>query len=142
MSNQETDNLPKGERKLLSTVISAILLAGVGISSLVLAFGLALLLIRGRTGYHEALSPALIMARVGTVPFPTSISGVLQGVAALKPFAVIELGALILIATPVLRVGASVVLFFVEHDRLYAFVTLAVFIILLISIFLVGSIPT
>ncbi|MCL4534043.1 MAG: DUF1634 domain-containing protein [Bacteroidetes bacterium] len=116
-------------------LLAALLVAGVGISALVLFIGLVLVAVTGQTGYHEDITPALILARQGTVAFPTTFGGVWQGVITLKPFAVIELGALLLVATPVFRVAASVVLFFLEKDAIYTIVTLAVLALLLISLF-------
>jgi len=46
-----------------------------------------------------------------------------------------QAGLLVLIATPVVRVLASVVGFALEGDRLYAAITLAVLAILLVSLF-------
>jgi uncharacterized membrane protein len=51
----------------------------------------------------------------------------------LQPQAVITLGLLLLIATPVLRVAVSVVAFALEHDRRYVIITLIVMTILIIS---------
>jgi uncharacterized membrane protein len=49
--------------------------------------------------------------------------------------AIIEIGLLLLIATPVLRVAFSLVAFSLEKDRLYAALTLIVLVILLLSLF-------
>jgi len=46
-----------------------------------------------------------------------------------------QAGLLVLIATPVVRVMASVVAFVLERDRLYAAITIAVLAILLVSLF-------
>lgn len=70
--------------------------------------------------------------------FPRTVGGIWQGALELRPFAVLELGLLILIATPVFRVGASAVLFLVERDYLYAALTLVVLALLLASIFWIG----
>ena len=43
-------------------------------------------------------------------------------------------GLLILIATPIFRVGISIVIFFVEKDYLYVKITLLVFVILMLSL--------
>lgn len=123
----------------MAAIISVLLLFGVAISATILAAGLLLLAISGQSGYHETVSPALLLARAGTVPFPRTIGGVLQGALALKPFAIIELGVIVLIATPVFRVAASVILFFLEKDRLYGWLTLAVLGLLLASIFWIGQ---
>jgi uncharacterized membrane protein len=128
----------EGGAQPMALVIPVVLVVGVGLSAAVLVAGLALLVATGRTGYHEALTPQLLVARAGTVLFPVTVGDVLSGVAALRPFAVIELGVLLLIATPVLRVAASVILFFVERDHFYTGVTLVVLIILLISLFWLG----
>jgi uncharacterized membrane protein len=53
----------------------------------------------------------------------------------LEPLAISQLGLLALLATPVTRVAASVIGFALEGDRLYTAITLAVFAILLASIF-------
>lgn len=79
-----------------------------------------------------------MLGPAGTVVFPTTLRGVLRGVAELRSFTIIELGALFLIATPVLRVAASVVLFLLEQDRLYAGVTLVVLASLLASVVWLG----
>ncbi len=65
----------------------------------------------------------------------TTLSGVLHGVAALNPESVIMLGLLVLIATPVARVGMCIVGFLFERDRLYTVVSTIVLLILLYSLF-------
>lgn len=122
----------------MTRAISLLLVIGVGLSALVLALGLALVMATGQTGYHTTADMTLILAREGTVAFPRDIGGVLQGAVELRPFAVIELGALLLIATPVLRVAASVLLFFLERDYLYTGITLVVLALLMFSMFWVG----
>jgi uncharacterized membrane protein len=129
---------PGPEPSVLSRSIAAILVAGVGLSAVVLAFGLVLLAVTGRTGYSGTLDAATILSREGSVVFPHTVADVAQGVVALRPFAVIEFGALLLIATPVVRVAASAVLFLVERDYLYTVVTAAVLVLLLVSNFWLG----
>lgn len=118
----------------MTVAISAILLAGVVGSVAVMTLGLGLLVATGETGYDQTLTLPLLQAPVGTVVFPTTVNGVLRGAAELRPVAVIELGALLLIATPVLRVAASVLLFVAEKDQLYAGITAVVLAVLLMSI--------
>ena len=76
--------------------------------------------------------------RIGLQQFPTTPGDVLAGVAQFKPYAFIALGLLLLIATPVLRVAASVVIFLLERDYAYVFITLIVLLILIVS-FLLGK---
>jgi uncharacterized membrane protein len=66
-----------------------------------------------------------------------NFGGLPTRLAALEPLAITQLGLLALLATPVVRVAASVVGFALERDRLYMTITLAVLVILLTSIFLV-----
>jgi len=65
-----------------------------------------------------------------------SVSSVALGVGHGHCLAVIQLGLLLLIATPVARVAASVVAFGVERDRTYVTVSLIVLLILLCSLIL------
>lgn len=118
----------------LAEVISLLLIAGVGLSAVLLVLGLLLLFVTGSTGYQGSFTSALILAPSGTVAFPRSIGAVIAGSLALKPFALIELGLLVLIATPVFRVAASSLLFLLERDYLYTAITLAVLAVLLYSI--------
>lgn len=53
----------------------------------------------------------------------------------------IQLGVLLLIATPVARVAFSVYVFLRQRDRLYVIVTLAVLALLLFSLFSGGWLP-
>ncbi len=123
---------------VMTRAISLLLIVGVVTSAVVIALGLLLVILTGQTGYHTAVSLDLVLAREGSVTFPTTIGGVLQGAVQLRPFAVIELGVLLLIATPVFRVAASVLLFFLEQDYLYTVITLLVLGLLLFSILFVG----
>jgi uncharacterized protein len=58
----------------------------------------------------------------------------------LRPQAVIALGLLLLIATPVIRVAVSIIAFLAEHDWRFVVITLLVLLILLFSIFYVGAV--
>jgi len=66
---------------------------------------------------------------------PSDFSAVGTGLRELRPIAFAQAGLLVLVATPVVRVMASVVAFALERDRLYTAITLAVLAILLISLF-------
>ena len=65
--------------------------------------------------------------------FPHTIGTLWTGLLAWQPQAVITLGLLILIATPVLRVAVSVIAFWLEHDWRYVVITLIVLAILTVS---------
>lgn len=63
-----------------------------------------------------------------------SVSGVIAGVLSLHSDALIQLGLLVLIAVPVVRVAVSIVAFALERDWLYCVVTVLVLGILLFSL--------
>jgi uncharacterized membrane protein len=52
------------------------------------------------------------------------------------PLALVALGLLILLLTPILRVAISIVIFALERDWLYTVITLIVLLILLVSLLL------
>lgn len=101
----------------MEDLISAFLRAGVILSAAVIGIGLAIAVFRG----------------TGIAAYPTTISGVITGITTLNLMAVIDLGLLLLIITPVVRVGMSVAVFLYERDYFYAAVTLFVLTVLMIS---------
>lgn len=105
----------------MEVLISAAMRGGVYLSAAVIVLGLVLHFATGISGYPR-----------GT--FPTSIGAVIQGASQLKPAAIVSLGLFLLIATPIFRVALSVLLFLFEKDYLYAGITLAVFLILVLAI--------
>ncbi len=108
-------------------VVSMVLIVGVSISAVLIAAGFAGSLLVGWEG-------SLLGAAAGTAA--TSDFGALgPNLLALRPVGLAQLGLVVLVATPVVRVGASVVGFVLEGDRLYAGITLVVLTILLLSLF-------
>ena len=65
----------------------------------------------------------------------TSMSAIVHGALGMSGRAIIQLGLLLLIATPVARVLFSAIAFALERDYLYVFITLIVLAILLYSLF-------
>jgi uncharacterized membrane protein len=63
-----------------------------------------------------------------------SVSGVLRAVAEGRPEGLIQLGLLLLIATPVARVALSTAAFLLARDWLYAGITLVVLAVLAVSL--------
>lgn len=60
-----------------------------------------------------------------------SIGGIVRGVAGFDSRAIVQLGLVLLIATPVARVALTLVAFFVQRDRLYVAITAIVLALLL-----------
>ena len=110
-------------------VIGWLLQGGVFLSACVIVFGLLLFPMRGETvSFQQLLNILPTLSQVG------------EGLRTLQPQAVITLGLLLLIATPVVRVLASIIMFALEHDRTYVIITALVLAILLVSIFLLGGV--
>ncbi len=79
-----------------------------------------------------------------TVPhdgLDVSLGGLFNGLVSYSPFSWIELGVILLIATPVARVTISVLLFGAERDRLYVVITGVVLTLLLFSMLVTPFIP-
>ncbi|HEY7349789.1 MAG TPA: DUF1634 domain-containing protein [Ktedonobacterales bacterium] len=122
-------------------IISWILRVGVLVSAFLIALGVVLLLVTGDTGYAGSVNNLAGLTQYGPnrlTAFPTTPGDVLAGVAQFKPYALIALGLLLLIATPVIRVASSVVIFVLERDYAYVLITLVVLVVLVIS-FLLGK---
>jgi uncharacterized membrane protein len=66
------------------------------------------------------------------------VPGILRAAAALRPRGLIQLGLLLLIATPVARVAFSLIAFLRQGDRLYTAITLFVLTLLVLSLAGVG----
>lgn len=63
----------------------------------------------------------------------TSLYGVIKGVSENKGREIIQLGVIVLIATPIFRVAFSALAFIIEKDYLYVFITLLVLSIIIFS---------
>ncbi len=108
-------------------VVSGVLIAGVVTSAVLMTIGFAASLVVGWEGSLRGLPPTILPA--------SDFSAIGTGLRELRPIAFAQAGLLVLVATPVVRVMASVVAFALERDRLYAAITLAVLAILLVSLF-------
>lgn len=130
-SPQERQEKIAGKKNYTANIIGWILQGGVVLSAIIIAFGL--LLLPTRPG---GLSPQRLL------DFPQTLGQVGEGLLILRPQAVIALGLIVLIATPVLRVAVSLIVFAFERDRKYVIITFVVLTILLFSMFFLGSTAT
>ncbi len=124
-----------GERswtdRRMDVVIGNLLRAGVLISALVVMVGGVLYLARNGhspTDYRVFRGEPSDLRRVG---------GILRDAVALRGRGIIQLGLLLLIATPVARVAFSIFGFAEEHDRMY--VVIASIVLLVLAYSLIGS---
>jgi uncharacterized membrane protein len=105
-------------------VVSDVLRGGVILSAAIMVVGLA--------GFYARYARGGLTVGLATAP-PHSLSGVLSGLSHGDPVAIIALGLLVLLATPVVRVVISVAVFASARDRLFTLITLVVLAILLVS---------
>jgi len=110
-------------------MVSWILLTGVSLAAVLIAVGLTGSFIVGWQG-------SLIGLPIADASID-SFAGLGEGLAALRPQAIGQLGLLVLVATPILRVLTSLIAFALERDRLYVGITSVVLAILLAAALLI-----
>jgi uncharacterized membrane protein len=113
-------------------IIGVLLQTGVLLSILVALIGMTLYL--GRAGRQVADFQVFRGEPVDLRGTPAIVAAALAG----HREAVIQLGVVILIATPIARVLLSLVAFALQRDRTYVVVTLIVLVVLLAGLFGVG----
>lgn len=114
-------------------ILGYLLRVGVSIAALVVSIGGVLYLL-----HYGATFPDYQLFR-GEPADVRSVSGIISDILSLRSRGLIQFGLLLLIATPVARVGLSLFAFARQHDWTYVVVTLIVFALLLYS--LLGSHP-
>ena len=112
----------------IEEIIGDLLRAGVLLSAFIVACGALIYLIR------HGHSPADYRVFHGEPTDLKNVRGILRSAFSLRGRGVIQLGLLVLIATPVARVAVSVWGFAAERDRMYVAFTLIVLAILLFSL--------
>jgi uncharacterized membrane protein len=115
----------------IENVLGNLLRAGVLLSALVVSIGGAIYLVR------HGHSPVNFRVFRGEPADLRDVRGIIRETVALRGRGIIQLGLLLLIATPVARVAFSIFGFAKERDGMYVVFTVIVFSILLWS--LVGS---
>jgi uncharacterized membrane protein len=111
-------------RLRFAEIIALVLRVGVIGSSALIVVGLGAAMVVGWGGAS---------ASGGTVD-ATDFSDLLPRLRDGQPLAVVQLGLVVLMLTPVVRVAVSVVGFALERDRLYVAITLGVLAILVIGL--------
>ena len=107
-------------------IIAAVLRFGSGLSIALMLAGLVLLLVKGEPNKLQGAEFV-------------SLYSILVEAASLKPAAVMTLGVLTLLLTPMLRVVAAGMSFLIlERDVKYALISLGVLVILIASFFVPG----
>jgi uncharacterized membrane protein len=122
-------SLPNWTDQKVENLVGNLLRTGVSLAALIVFAGAVVYLAK-----HGA-EPADYRVFHGEPNQLRTISGVLQETVALQGRGIIQLGLLLLIATPVARVGLSILGFAAERDRMYVVFATIVLVILLYSLF-------
>lgn len=112
----------------IERMVSVLLRSGVVISGLVVFFGGVYYLARHGQEYadHHTFHGEPSVDRI--------VGQIIAGAIALRARSIIQLGLLLLIATPIARVAFSLVAFALERDRTYVVITAIVLTVLLYSL--------
>lgn len=113
----------------MEIIMGRLLQVGVLLASLVMIVGGVLFL----SAQHDARPNYRVFTSEPQVL--RHFSGIMPGIAAGEPAAIIQLAVLLLIATPVARVVFALIAFGIERDRFYVFVSSVVLVLLLFGFF-------
>lgn len=114
-------------------VISQLLRFGVLSSFVTILIGTALVFFHHPEYFSSSLE-LLQLTQLGAT-FPHTLPDVAREMQNLSGQAVVSVGLLLLIATPILRVAVSVLIFIRQRDRVFSLITLLVLLVLLLSFF-------
>jgi uncharacterized membrane protein len=142
-NDRAPDVIDSSKASSMELFISYVLRVGVILGAGTMLLGVLLLAATKQTGYGSvsARNLAALLAyhpAGGTGHFPTAPLAVLRAALLGKPYAIIALGLLVLIATPVARVALSAVFFGFKREWLYVAITIFVLGVLVAS-FIVGT---
>ncbi|MHB1516674.1 MAG: DUF1634 domain-containing protein [Acidimicrobiales bacterium] len=118
--------------------ISLVLRVGVGLAVILVVTGLIVVFARLGGQVPKAHRPSYKAYTSLSTPFPHSVSQLRTSIARGEGQGIIELGLVVLLLTPVLRVAVGVLTFLYEKDMRMALITLFVLIVLLGS-FVIGG---
>jgi uncharacterized membrane protein len=124
------------ERKVRQTelAIGVLLRIGVGISIAIILAG-TIMTFANHTDYLTSTA-AFHTVTDTDASFPTSPAAIFHGLLDLQGRAVVMIGLYLLILTPVMRVGVSIIAFAHERDRAFVAITAFVFLLLAGSLLL------
>lgn len=128
---------PNSEESIANTLLSLFLIWSVVVSVSIIAFGVVEFLVTGSTGYIRLPVPILLKTGgLSTVAFPHTLPSIVLGVLTLKSFAVIQIGLLILLLTPLGRMFLQILIYVKERDRYFILIASTVLAILMFSLYL------
>jgi uncharacterized membrane protein len=120
--------LPRWSDERVELVMGNLLRLGVTAAATIVLLGGAAYL------FHHGRDPVTYGTFQGEPADLTHVGGIVRDALALTPRGLMQLGLLVLIATPVARVVLALLAFALQRDRLYVVVTAIVLAILLFSL--------
>ncbi|HWK81441.1 MAG TPA: DUF1634 domain-containing protein [Thermomicrobiales bacterium] len=122
------------ETRSMELWVSYTLRIGVSIAAIVILAGVILYVIQGSSGAgHLQSMDDLKPGRDNTID--VSWTSIRDGLKDFQAIAIIQVGLLILLLTPVTRVALTLLLFLRDRDRIFAVITAVVLTILLLGFF-------
>ena len=121
---------PTNDTERIESLLSVLLRSGVTISFVLILLGTITSIIHDPTSW---VSPQGIDVLLSRQTSNQTFGGILAGLHALRGSAIVTIGLLVLIATPVLRVAFSLASFVAMRDRIYVVLTAIVLSLLLLS---------
>ena len=106
-------------------VIGRLLQIGVFAAAAVVLLGAVMFLVQ------HGRNPAEFSVFVPGAPTLRTVGGILRGALALDSAAIVQLGLVMLIMTPIARVALTLIAFVIQRDRLYVLITALVLVLLL-----------
>ncbi len=135
-----TSALEDERLRKMESIVAIVLRGGVFTSAAIVLAGTLITLLDKNTYHYSVVALQRIRAghlKLTGAPYPHAVGAVIAGVRSLNGPAVIMLGVLVLIATPVLRVAVSLITFAHQRNRDFVIITAIVLTILTTS-FLLG----
>lgn len=126
------------EPQWADTAISALLRGGVLLSVSIIVIGLVLTFLSNPA--YVSSPEALGTLTDANHTYPHTVREVLTGARAREGEAVVMIGLLLLVATPVMRVALSIFVFLMTRDHVFVAITSTVLLLLLVS-FALGVAP-
>jgi uncharacterized membrane protein len=115
------DDVARLSEDKAQNAIAAVLRYGSLVSTLVMALGLVMILIRGLAAYPPLESPA---------PIREVVARALR----FDALGISELGLILLLLTPIIRIAVAVTSFGLERDHKYMFIAFGVLVVVVFSI--------
>ena len=129
MFKKDISNRILGDRDL-QKIIGTLLRFGVITASVIALIGGIIYL-----SVHGLESRPVYDTFTGEPSAYTSLTGIINKVLSLDARGIMQLGAVVLIMTPILRVVCSLFTFAIERDKMYVVITLVVLSVILFSMF-------